>query len=251
MLCWVIFSDQQLFDKAFPMTLSERPDLPASIILAPTDPIYSLIRREGGGSGRDRRLDLFRYAPIPACGNHAAVAGPALGAPAAALVVERLSRSGARMIFLLSLCGSLTPDLRIGDLFIPTGGISEEGTSRLYQDGKIPPPDLSLTARIRKSCRTSGLKSLEGLIWTTDAPHRETPDKIASFIEQGTLAVDMEFTALSTLAQFHKLRFAALMVVSDEVYKGKMKIEFKNKEINQSLKLGAHIIMDILKQDFA
>ncbi|MEK6777991.1 MAG: hypothetical protein AABY87_14115 [bacterium] len=223
------------------MTDLQKAKLPENIILAPTEPIYAVLRRTGGVTGRDRRLGLFRHVLIPACGNRAALAGPALGAPAAALLVEHLASSGVKRMLLLGVCGSLVPDLRIGDLFIPTGGISEEGTSRLYGEGEIPPPDPSLLNRILKACHEEGASPRQGLIWTTDAPHRETPDKIARFRGQEALAVDMEFTALSAVAGFHRIQFAALMVVSDENFMKTHQSGFMQKKFQGALNTSAKI----------
>ncbi len=217
--------------------------LPEKIILAPTEPIYAVIRRAGGATGRDRRLGLFRHVLIPACGNQTAVAGPALGAPAAALLVERLAASGVKSMLLLGVCGSLLPDLRIGDVFIPTGGISEEGTSGLYGQGEVPPPYPRLLKRLRESCHEQGFSPHEGLIWTTDAPHRETPEKIARFRRLGAMAVDMEFTALTAVAVFHKIRFAALMVVSDENFGEKARTGFQSRIFRERLRRASEAVI--------
>jgi purine-nucleoside phosphorylase len=242
-LCCVILSDRPFFDKGIYMAGKKEGALPEQIIIAPTDPIYSIIRRVGGASGRDRSLDLFRYSMVPSCGNNTAVAGPALGAPAAALLVERLVKSGVKRIILLGICGSLSPNLRIGDLFIPTEGISEEGTSRLYLEENPPPPDAEIIKEIRKGCNIKGIRPSEGIIWTTDAPHRETPDKIGHYNKEGALTVDMEFTALSAVARFHKIRFAALMVVSDEIFREEPKTGFHQKEFRKSLRVAAQIVI--------
>jgi purine-nucleoside phosphorylase len=215
------------------------------VIIAPTDPIYSALRRAGQCTGRDRRIDLFRYTLVPGCYGKVALAGPAVGAPAAALLVERLVRDRVKQIVLLGVCGSLTPDLRMGDLFIPTGGISEEGTSRLYREGAIPAPDKSLTAEIKRECRRTGATTQEGKIWTTDAPHRETAEKIKRFRKAGALVVDMEFTALCTVAAFHKISFAALMVVSDERFGPKPTIGFQSPACREGLRLGMETVFHV------
>lgn len=220
--------------------------LPARFILAPTEPIYRAVRRAGSCKGRERRLGLFRYSLFPAGATPAAVAGPALGSPAAALLAERLARAGVRELLLLSACGSLTPRLGIGDLFIPTGGISEEGTSRLYRKGEIPLPDPARIKRVEEACKCYGVYPEKGLVWTTDAPERETPDKTARFAARGALAVDMEFTALSTLGRFHGIAFAALMIVSDELQEDTKRSGFGRREFNDSLRLGARIARDAL-----
>jgi uridine phosphorylase len=71
-----------------------------------------------------------------------AVAGPMMGAPQAVLTVEKLIALGVRRIIVLGWCGSLQPGVRIGDVVLPTGAISEEGTSIHYPlgEGVVPGP---------------------------------------------------------------------------------------------------------------
>ncbi len=219
--------------------------LAETVIVAPTDPIYSALRRAGSCSGGDGRIDLFRYSLVPESAHGVAIVGPALGAPAAALLVERLAREEVSRIVLFSVCGSLISKLRVGDLFIPTGGLSEEGTSRLYDAGEIPAPDRTLSNRLVGECHRIGIKPREGLVWTTDAPYRETAEKIERFRRAGALTVDMEFTAMATVCHFHKIRFAALMVVSDERTGGEPTIGFGSLPYREGLRRGMEAIFHL------
>jgi uridine phosphorylase len=226
------------------MKASMDPTFPKRAIIAPTDPVYTALRRAGQCTGRDGRIDLFRHCLFPVCKGKVALAGPGLGAPAAALLMERLVREGTEEIILLGVCGSLVPELRIGDLFLPTGGITEEGTSPLYSEGAVPSPSEGLTAMIRAVCRSQDHSLKEGLIWTTDAPYRETSDKIAHYRKQGVMAVDMEFTALATVAVYHKIAFAALMVISDERQRGEKKMGFQSHSFREGLKKAAGLAIE-------
>lgn len=42
----------------------------------------------------------------------------------------------------------------------------------------------------------------KGKVWTTDAPYRETRDKMNTRKSQGCVCVDMECSAMSTVAKF-------------------------------------------------
>jgi nucleoside phosphorylase len=55
-------------------------------------------------------------------------------------------------------------------------------------------------------------------VWTTDAPYRETASKVNTYRERGVLAVEMELSALMTLAVYRSVKLAGLLVVSDEVF---------------------------------
>src|SRR5207244_13069130 len=51
----------------------------------------------------------------------------------------------------------------------------------------------------------------QGLIWTTDAPYRETPLKIQQFEEAGVHAVDMEMAALFAVGHYRHCEVGALL----------------------------------------
>lgn len=144
--------------------------------------------------------------------------GPFLGAPQAVMGMEKLIVLGARRIWALGWCGSLQPDLRLGDLIVPTDAVSEEGTSQHYPvGGKKPATDEQLNRLLGRALAGEGHPFRTGTVWTTDAPYRETQLKVKAYREKGVLAVEMEMSALMTLAVYRSVRLAALLVVSDEL----------------------------------
>ncbi|MBW1998715.1 MAG: nucleoside phosphorylase [Deltaproteobacteria bacterium] len=146
------------------------------------------------------------------------VFGPFTGAPQAVMGLEKVVALGARRIWVMGWCGSLQPDLRIGDLMLPTRGLSEEGTSLHYPIGdNSPAPCLELVTRLEKLLHSRGYSYRKGGIWSTDAPFRETKQKVEAYRRQGVLAVDMEMAALMTVAIYRQVDLCALLVVSDEL----------------------------------
>lgn len=147
------------------------------------------------------------------------LAGPAVGAPMAVLCLEKLIALGASNIILYGWCGSLQEDLRAMDVLVPTSGLSEEGTSRHYQADRsreITPSD-TLRERLCRLLADKEIDFQEGPVWSTDAPFRETRKKVTDYAAQGIYGVDMEYSALCTVAAFRNVRFAAVMLVSDEL----------------------------------
>jgi purine-nucleoside phosphorylase len=95
------------------------------------------------------------------------------------------------------------------------------------------------------SPRFSAKKSInpkQGSIWTTDAVYRETRDKIAKYASQGIVAVDMEYAALKAVAGFRHVKFAAVMLVSDELYHQ----EWSPRFVQKSFRSDSKIILDRL-----
>lgn len=62
-----------------------------------------------------------------------------------------------------------------------------------------------------------GLPHLTGKTWTTDAPYRETPDKIAMRRKEGCLTVEMEAAALMAAAQFRGVTLGQVLYGGDDL----------------------------------
>ena len=173
------------------------------------------------------------------------LAGPILGAPQAVMVLEQLRRRGVSVFWALGWCGSLRPELNIGDIVLPEAALSEEGTSAHYPlDGPPAGADPELCRALKLGLEGKKIKHAAGKVWTTDAPFRETREKVRKYGEKGILAVDMEASALMTTARFHGLKYAALMVVSDELEGEKWKPGFDSPRLKESLKEAARVILD-------
>lgn len=143
--------------------------------------------------------------------------GPAVGAPQAVMILEKLIALGARRVIFLGWTGGLNPSLSPGDLILPDKAISEEGTSRHYSDEICSEPSPPLLRDIKKALKAEGLSFKQGPVWTTDAPYRETVDKVKAFQSQGVLGVDMEISAFFTVSAFRGIEAAALLIVSDDL----------------------------------
>ena len=160
------------------------------------------------------------------------VAGPSVGAPMAALNLEKLIALGAEIIFLYGWCGSLTPDLQAMDLFVPSWAKSEEGTSSHYMvsGGGVPEGNKICQTQLKSWLISQGNQFGSGPIWTTDAPYRETYEKVEKYKREGIMAVDMEYSALCSVAAYRRVQFASLMFVSDELWRKPWRPMFKYKE---------------------
>lgn len=170
--------------------------------------------------------DLFLSRVYSLGGNRdLCVVGPLLGAPQAVMLVEKLIALGVREIAVLGWCGSLQDGVEIGDVVIPEEAYSEEGTSKHYvSDFRIYSPCLPLwLSEIEKKLRARNVKIHKGSVWTTDAPYRETIGKVLFYQERGVLAVDMETSALFSIANFRGISLGVFLMVSDSLGRLKWK----------------------------
>jgi uridine phosphorylase len=169
---------------------------------------------------------------------------PALGAPYAAMVMEKLIVLGARMILALGWCGSLQHEVKIGDLVLPTSTVSTEGTSRHYPLGGQPPdPDPGLNDLLRRLLQASETPWQEGPVWTTDGFYRETVDLVRDYQARGVLGVDMEMAALFAVGRFRRVPVAGLLLVSDELATLKWQPGYRSKHFRRSRDRAAALVL--------
>jgi len=168
--------------------------------------------------------------------------GPALGAPAAVMVLERCAAQGVKHVIVLGVAGSLQPEVKIGDFVVPTSAKSDEGTSVHYQPEKFPPlPGEKALAAVEATLKEAGLAYHRGPIWTSDAFYQETRDQVKRYGEAGLLAVEMEHSALFTVARFRGMELAGLLVISDELASLKWKPGYTQPAFLNSFRLSCRL----------
>ncbi len=172
-----------------------------------------------------------------------AIVGPMLGAPHAVMILEKLIVLGAKKILFLGWCGSVRKRVRIADIVVPDRAVIGEGTSAHYPlKSGGPRPSEGIVRAIEGSLEVCSIPFHKGLVWSTDAPYRETRDKVLSLQRDGVLGVDMEISALFTVARFRQVEIGALLVVSDEVGSLDWKPGFSSGKFKNSRKMAAEIV---------
>ncbi|MEM1570488.1 MAG: nucleoside phosphorylase [Candidatus Bathyarchaeia archaeon] len=141
------------------------------------------------------------------------------GAPASVLLAEALIISGVKRLVVFGEAGAIHPKMRIGDILIPTFAVREEGTSYHYLPyGVSAGPSQKLLRKLKYLLDKTGFTYEEGGIWTTDAPLRETRQKVLTYGGLGVLAVDMECSALFAVSKYRRVECVAMLTISDELY---------------------------------
>ncbi len=125
-----------------------------------------------------------------------------IGGPYAVLVAEQLHVSGARVLLGLTSAGRVSSSLPVPSLVVASSAIRDEGTSHHYlpaADTVAAPTELAVD--LYKGIQGLGLPVAQGLVWTTDAPYRETAEELTAHAERGALAVEMQAASLFAFAQ--------------------------------------------------
>jgi len=162
------------------------------------------------------------------------IAGPYIGAPYGAMLLESLIAVGIKKVIVVGWCGAVSENLNVGDILIPQQAIVDEGTSHNYQEVTEPTfytkPNIEFTDQLSKELENRELNHLRSTIWSTDAIYRETRKKVDLFKHLGADAVEMECSALFAVAQYRQIQIGAVLVVSDSVASKDWDPGFRNKK---------------------
>jgi purine-nucleoside phosphorylase len=177
------------------------------------------------------------------------ITGPFVGAPYAAMLLETLIVCGARKIIFIGWCGAIAAEVKIGDIILPTAAVIDEGTSAHYgaKHGGLAQASSSLMLIIRKTLFKNHQHFHAGPIWTTDALYRETRQQVEFHQQKGTLAVEMEISALYTVARYRRVDLGGILVVSDELSSLSWQPGFTNERFRQSRKTACRLVDTICR----
>jgi purine-nucleoside phosphorylase len=216
---------------------------PVAVLCAAEADLNQLRSLLGFGSAAGRRLFTSRLFTPSERHPDVSLAGPMIGAPYAAMVLETLIAWGARRLFFLGWCGALTENLVVGDLLIPTAALIDEGTSRHYLPGsETSAPAPALASALAAACAAEAVAAHRGPVWTTDAVYRETREKVLCFQQRGALAVEMEASVLFSIGSFRGVDVAALLTVSDELSTLSWKPGFKDPRFAAGRKIACRVV---------
>jgi uridine phosphorylase len=141
-----------------------------------------------------------------------------IGGPYAVLIAEQLHVSGARVLLGLTSAGRVSPSLPVPSLVVATSAIRDEGTSYHY----LPAADVvtapaELASNLYRGLQQIGLPISQGLLWTTDAPYRETAEQLAEHAANGVLAVEMQAASVFAFAEARHAKVGVVAHVTNAI----------------------------------
>jgi uridine phosphorylase len=153
-------------------------------------------------------------------GEHVGIVGCAVGTSFAVLVAEQMFASGCRLLISITSAGRIAAGLPEQSFFVVIEkALRDEGTSYHYApaDQRFAHGDPKLTALAARALVATGLPVLQGAVWTTDAPFRETTKAIATAARDGLLAAEMEAAALYAFAAARRVPVVCLAHVTNQM----------------------------------
>jgi uridine phosphorylase len=143
---------------------------------------------------------------------------PGIGSALSASLLEENIARGFKKFIACGGSGVLVKEIAVGHLVVVTSAVRDEGASYHYL-----PPSREVTANpsgvdaLVKTLEARRVPYVTGKTWTTDAPYRETPNKIAARKNEGCLTVEMEAAGMMAVAQFREVIFGQVLYGGDDL----------------------------------
>lgn len=140
------------------------------------------------------------------------------GCPACAGNLDLFHAMGVTKVMFCGGGGVLDRDIEVGRILVVDGAIRDEGFSYHYlPPSRVVYTDPAVTEKVRRYLDENRVPYLRGLVWTTDAIFRETPDRIARRKEEGAKIVEMEQAGCIAVAKVRGFAYGALIYGGDDL----------------------------------
>lgn len=148
-----------------------------------------------------------------------------MGCPSTAIAAEELIRVGVTSLIRVGSSAGLQPGIKPGDLLVSEGSLRNDGTTAAYAHPGYPAvPDLQITATLEAVARElvagTDAAARSGISASDDAFYAETPEWIAQLNALGILNVEMEASALFTVARLRGVRAGMICAASSNLFDG-------------------------------
>lgn len=161
------------------------------------------------------------------------IVGRAVGASFAVLVAEELFASGCQLLISITSAGQIKSVHKPPYFILIDRALRDEGTSYHYiQESAYAFIHTDILIMLNGIVKRKPLV-IQGAVWTTDAPFRETKEAISFARSENLLAVEMEAAALYAFAQARKKNVVCFAHVTNQM--GTVDNDFEKGKDNGSI----------------
>lgn len=170
-------------------------------------------------------------------------------APTAVVILEELIARWVQNFISVWTCGGLQKDIPIGDIILCEKAIRDEGTSLHYTPAeKYAQANTELTRLVAETLEENHINYHTGTTRTTDAILRETLWKVKGYQDEWVMTVEMEASALFTVAKHWNVKIASLITISDSLADLERKPQVRDQVVYDSLEKIYAITLAVFKK---
>ncbi len=138
------------------------------------------------------------------------------GAPMVVILLEQLIAFGVKEFLSVGIAGSLQKEVSVGSIVVCDKAIRDEGASHHYLEAsKYAIASKILTKKVEEALIRFNLDFVVGTTWTIDTPYRETEAEVKQYQKEGVLTVDMEASAIFSVAEYRGVEAGSIFTISD------------------------------------
>ena len=136
-----------------------------------------------------------------------------IGGASAGIAVEELKNLGVENLIRIGSCGSLQPQVKIGDLILVSGAVRDDGASKAYIEPIFPAvPDSDLLFACVCAAKNRAIRFHTGIARSHDSCYTDREAEIdAYWFKRGVLGADMETAALYTIGRLRGLSVMSIL----------------------------------------
>lgn len=157
-------------------------------------------------------------------GERVSVQGTGMGIPTTAIYVNELIQSyDVKKLIRVGTCGALQKDVKVRDIILAQGASTDSQMNRNIFHGidYAPLADFNLLHKAFLIGQNNGLNIQVGNVYTTDSFYRDNAAETNKLLSKyNVLAVEMETTAIYTLAAKFDRQALSILTVSDHIVTG-------------------------------
>lgn len=157
-------------------------------------------------------------------GKRVSVQGTGMGMPSTAIYINELIDLGAKRLIRVGTCGSFQADINIGDVVIAMSASTDSSMNKhiFEQKDYAPTATYTLLNKAVDQAKDMGLKANVGNILSSDSFYNANPEHWKKWAEYGVLAVEMESSAIYTIAAKRNVEALTILTVSDSLVSGEV-----------------------------
>lgn len=157
-------------------------------------------------------------------GEQISVQGTGMGVPSISIYVNELIQSyGVNKLIRVGTCGAIQKDVNVRDVILAQGSTSDSRINQLVFNGidYAPLADFELLKNAYDVGIAKGMNIRVGNVFTSDTFYRDNAKEVNELLAKyNVLAVEMETTALYTLAAKYDRQALSVLTVSDHILTG-------------------------------
>ncbi|MFD1361444.1 purine-nucleoside phosphorylase [Lentibacillus salinarum] len=157
-------------------------------------------------------------------GERVSVQGTGMGVPSISIYVNELIQEyDVQKLIRVGTCGAIQDDVKVRDVILAQGATTDSQMNRMIFNGidYAPLADFELLKNAYDTGKEQGLNLQVGNVFTSDTFYRDNAKDVNELLAKyNVLAIEMETTALYTLAAKFNRQALTVLTVSDHILTG-------------------------------